>query len=180
MMEKQGNLQFFVRKTKKDIFEMSEWFDADKIRIGFRKYDESKSAGEKITCAIDFYMSVPEFELLCHNLLSGQIVTQIAAGKTVPPMYKGNERNGEIVSRVLYFGKSRNGIFLNVTEGPGRKTDTGAVTPLYKVSEAPKRISIPLNYEEVKSFAIQGKRACNHYYMFWFGRNRKENHNDKC
>lgn len=169
------SLQFYARKTTKDILEISEWFDEGKIRIGFRKYDDSQSSGSRITESIDFYMSVPEFELLCHNLLSGNIVKTINAGKQVQPLYKGNLRNGEVVSRVLWFGRSRVGIFLNACEGPGKRTDTGAVTPLYRVQDAPKKISIPLNSEEIKSFAIQGKRACDHYYMFYFGRKRKEN-----
>ena len=86
------SLQFFARKTKKDILEISEWFSEGKIRIGFRKYDESQSAGSKISTAIDFYMTVPEFELLCHNLLSGSISRMVEAGKQVPPYYKGNQR----------------------------------------------------------------------------------------
>ena len=168
------SLQFFARKTKKDILEISEWFSEGKIRIGFRKYDESQSAGSKISTSIDFYMTVPEFELLCHNLLSGSISRMVEAGKQVPPYYKGNQRGDQIVSRMLYFGKSRSGLFLNASEGPGKKTETGAVMPTYRVNEAEKRVSIPLTNEEVKSFALQGKRACDHYYMFYFGRDNKK------
>lgn len=164
------NLQFYVRKTDKNLIEIVEAFSIDKVKIGFRNFSLNEEKGSRLSASVDFYMSIPEFDLLCHNLLSGNIIKTINAGGSIPPMYKGNKRGEEIFSRTLSFNKSNKGLFFTACEGPGKMNNTGAVMPLYKMSDAPNKVSIPLNAEEIKSFAIQGKRACDYYYMNYFGK----------
>lgn len=171
-MDKKYPLQFFCRKTKKDLIEITEWFEAGKVKIGFRKYDNNEQKGSKVNASIDFYLTIQEMDLLCRNLLSGNIITKAAKGMKIDPFYKGSERDNQIYSRVFTFNKSNKGLFFTVHEGPGRKTDTGSFEPLYKLNEAPVKISISLDVEEIKSFAIQGKRACDYYYANYFGRDR--------
>lgn len=60
--------------------------------------------------------------------------------------------------------KSNKGIFITATEGPGKKGSKGAVQPLYKLNEAPERVSIALDADEIKSFALQGIRALDVFY----------------
>lgn len=163
-------LQFYVRKTDKNLIEITDAFNIDKVKIGFRTYDNTKEKGSKNTNSVDFYLSIQEMDLLCHNLLSGKIIKTLEAGGNIAPIYKGNNRGEDIFSRTLSFAKSNKGLFFTACEGPGKKTDTGAVLPLYKINEAPNKVSIPLNTEEIKSFAIQGKRACDYYYMNYFGK----------
>ena len=158
-------IQFYVRKTKKDLVEIVEAFDIGKIKVGFRSYNLNAEPGSRETGRVDFYMNIDEFELLCHNLLSGNIISRLKKEEEVPTLYKGSVREGSVFSRTLAFNKSNRGIFFNATEGPGKKTNTGAIQPLYKLNEAPNRVSISLDTEEVKSFALQGKRACDVYYM---------------
>ena len=163
--KRNSNIQFYVRKTKKDLIEIVEAYDIDKIRIGFRSYGLDAEPGSRVRSGVDFYMPVPEFELLCHNLLSGNILARLKAGREVEPIYKGSPRDGQIFSRAFYFNLSNRGLFFNAAEGPGKKSDTGAVKPLYKLNEAPSKVSISLDSDEIKSFALQGRRACDVYYM---------------
>ena len=170
MMEN-TNLQFYVRKTDKNLIEIVEVFEKlDKVRIGFRNFSLNEEKGSRVSASVDFYMTIPELDLLCHNLLSGNIVKTINAGGSVPPMYKGSKRGDEIFSRTLSFAKSNKGLFFTACEGPGKMNNTGAVMPLYKMNDAPSKVSIPLNNEEIKAFAIQGKRACDYYYANYFGK----------
>lgn len=163
--------QFYVKKTDKNLIEIVEAFDIDKAKIGFRTYDNSNEKGSKCDNKVDFYMSIPEFDLFCHNLLSGYTVKMIRDGEKFPPIYKGSRRNGRVESRILTLGKSNRGLFFNAFEGPGKENETGAVMPLYKTSDAENKVSIQLNYEEIKMFAIQGKRLCDCYYLSRFGKN---------
>ena len=170
-----NNLQFHVRKTDKNLIEIVGAFGIDKIKIGFRTFSTEAEKGARVSNAVDFYLTVPEMDLLCHNLLTGNIVQTINNGDTVPDMYKGSMRDNEIYSRILSFSKSNRGLFFTAYEGPGKKNATGAVQPLYKKNDAPNKVSIPLNNEEIKMFAIQGKRACDYYYANHFGKNVQGN-----
>lgn len=165
MERNSNNIQFYVRKTRKDLVEIVEAYEIDKIKIGFRSYGLDAEPGSRVKSSVDFYMPIPEFELLCHNLLSGNITARLKAGKKIETIYKGSPRDGKLFSRTLSINSSNRGIFFNVTEGPGKKNDTGAVQPLYKLEDAPSKVSVSLNTEEIKSFALQGKRACDVYYM---------------
>lgn len=169
------SLQFHVRKTDKNLIEIVEAFGIDKIKIGFRTFSTAAEKGSRVSNSVDFYLTIPEMDLLCHNLLSGNIVQTINRGDAVPAMYKGSERGNEIFSRILSFTKSNKGLFFTACEGPGKKSATGAVQPLYKMNEAPTKVSIPLSNEEIKMFAIQGKRACDYYYANYFGKNVQSN-----
>lgn len=170
-----NNLQFYVRKTDKNLIEIVEAFGIDKIRIGFRTFSTEQEKGSRVSNSVDFYMTIPEMDLLCHNLLTGNIIQTINNGNTIPAMYKGSVREDQVFARILSFSKSNRGLFFTACEGPGKKNVTGAVQPLYKMAEAPNKVSIPLNNEEIKMFAIQGKRACDYYYANYFGKNVQDN-----
>lgn len=169
-MENRNQLQFYVRKTDKNLIEIVSAFEIDKVKIGFRTFNNENEKGSKLLSKVDFYLSIPEFELLCHNLLTGFVLKT----DNYEPIYKGSERDGAIMSRALSFAKARVGLFFTACEGPGRKTSTGAVIPLYK-NDVPTKISIPLKTEEVKMFALQGKRACDYYYNNYFEKNLLKN-----
>ena len=114
-------IQFYVRKTKKDLVEIVEAFDIGKIKVGFRSYNLNAEPGSRETGRVDFYMNIDEFELLCHNLLSGNIISRLKKEEEVPTLYKGSVREGSVFSRTLAFNKSNRGIFFNATEGPGKR-----------------------------------------------------------
>lgn len=164
-MDENKPIQFYVRKTNKDLIEIVEAYSINKIKIGFRNYNSNADKGSKISNSVDFYMSISEFELLCHNLLSGNIISRLNKGESIPVYYKGSTRDGSIYARTLSISKSNKGVFVTATEGPGEKTTTGAVKPLYKMSDAPQKVSISLDTEEIKNFALQGKRACDVFYI---------------
>lgn len=167
------SLQFYVRKTDRNLIEIVDSFGIDKVKIGFRTFDLSKEKNSRVSASVDFYLSIPEMDLLCHNLLSGNILKTLQSGGNVPAIYKGSDRDGATYSRMLTFGVSKKGLFFTACEGPGKKNNTGAVMPLYKANEAPNRVSIPLDVNEIKMFAIQGKRACDYYYANCFGKDKQ-------
>lgn len=169
-MEKNKSLQFYARKTQKDILEIREWFDEGKVCIGFRQYNNNADSGNKVTGSVDFYMQVEELDLLCHNILSGNVYKTLAAGKNIPAYYKGNKRGDTVYARTLTFSKSNRGVFITACEGEGEIIGSGAVKPLYTIKDAPVKVSISLTVEELKAFAIQGRRSCDYYYMHCFGR----------
>lgn len=169
-MERENPLQFYVRKTDKNLIEITEAFSIGKIKIGFRNFSLNAEKGSRVSASVDFYLSIQEMDLLCHNLLSGNIVKTLQSGGSVPPFYKGSPRNDKVYSRILSFALSKKGLFFTACEGEGKTNSTGAVQPLYKISDAPVKVSIPLTMEEIKMFAIQGKRACDYYYANYFGK----------
>ena len=126
-METSRSTQFYVRKNTKNLIEIVEAYGIGKIRIGFRQYDAAAEKGSRTTGQVDFYMEIREFDLLCHNLLSGNIMARLRKGNKIDPVYKGSARDGKLYSRVLTLTKS--------------------------------------NKEEIKSFAIQGRHACDVYYL---------------
>lgn len=163
-------LQFYVKKTNKSLIEIVDSFPIDKVRIGFRTYSVNGEAGEKTNGKIDFYLEMPEFELLCHNILTGNFTALVNQGK-YPSVYKGSPRDGKLYARVLSFAKGDKGYFITAHEGPGTKTNTGAVMPQFKLGESDHtKVSACLTPEELKTFALMGKRACDHYYLHYFGR----------
>lgn len=164
MERNSSNIQFYVRKNEKNLIEIVEAYEIDKIKIGFRSYGLDADPGSRVKSGVDFYMPIAEFELLCHNLLTGNISSRLKKGEKIDTIYKGSPRDGQVYSRTLSFRSSNRGIFFNVTEGPGKKNESGLVKPLYTLEEAPSKVSISLNNDEIKSFALQGKRACDVYY----------------
>ena len=54
-MDKKYPLQFFCRKTKKDLIEITEWFEAGKVKIGFRKYDNNEQKGSQVLIFISLF-----------------------------------------------------------------------------------------------------------------------------
>jgi len=163
--------QFFVKKNKTKLIELCGAFEIGKICVGFRTYDANAQADKKTNGSIDFFLDIAEFELLCHNILSGNLTGKLNKGMQVDPFYKGSPRNGQNISRVMSFTKANMGIFITVHEGPGRLTQTGAMQPAYDLKgDDHVKISAMLTPEELKSFALQGGRACDFYYDHYFGR----------
>lgn len=169
------SIKFYSKKTQNKILEIVDAFEIDKMRISFMEYDNKKEKGNKITQKVDYYLSFPDFELLCQNLGCGCIAKRLKAGEDVDPIYKGSSRNGQMYARIWRFSKADKGVFFEVAEGPGKKDEhKGIVKPLFKFNEAPNKVSICMSVDEMKMFAIQGKRACDCYYQNFFLKNMEE------
>lgn len=177
----ENGLQFYRRVTKKNLLEIVTAYDMhingksiDKIRIGFREYNNNQNSGSKVTGKIDFFFDIQDFDLLCTNILSGNVYGRVKRRQNPENIYfykGGTERStGRIISKMMVISPSNKGVFLSVYTGPGRKNSTGAIMPLYKVNNAEHKISIAMDTEELKKFAIQGKRALDFYYDYYFKR----------
>lgn len=172
-----SSLQFYVRKTNHNLLEIVDAFNLDKVRIGFRNFNKNGESGNKVTDQVDFYLTIPELELICQDILTGHASVVInekdQSGKFTYKKYgerfKGSERNGQIYSRKFYIVRSDLGAFFTALEGPGKKEGQGIVKPLYKDNEAPNKVSISITPDDMKTFALQGKRACDYYYNNFFG-----------
>lgn len=187
---KKGNLQFYKKQSKTSLLELVEAFDIDKVKIGFRMFDQSREKGDRTTKSVDFYMNPLDFEQLCRDILSGNIPDAIAVsaknaaanGKYPAPVreYEGGSKT-TMKARILQVspGKSTFAV-LTAMEGPGKVNDTtGGITPAYKYNEAEAKINIGLGgatnaktagKNELKQFAIAGLRAVDYYYLHYFGR----------
>lgn len=64
------------------IFEVvADTFNIGKVHIHMHKYDESKSAGQKVTQAVDVFVSIDEALVLCQDILTGNIPIRVKALK---------------------------------------------------------------------------------------------------
>lgn len=174
-------LQFYRRVTKRNLLEVVTAYDMqiggnsiDKVRIGFREYNNNQNSGSKVTEKIDFFFDIQDFDLFCTDILSGNVYARVK-NRNRPEniyFYKGgtDRATGRIISKMMTVTPSNKGVFLSVFTGPGKKNNTGAVMPLYKMNNAEHKISIALDAEELKRFAIQGKRALDFFYMYYFKR----------
>ncbi|MBR5357533.1 MAG: hypothetical protein IK121_11520 [Lachnospiraceae bacterium] len=162
-------LQYYVKKNNKNLIEIVDNFNNDKVRIGFRAYDASGETGAKVNASVDFFLDIPSFEVLCHNIITGNFSARIKTNQ-YEPIYRGSVRDGKIYSRVLSFQQGNN-ILITAHEGLGSKTKTGAVTPQYKLSDTDHtKVTIAFTPDELKAFALAGKRALDSYYLHYFGR----------
>lgn len=174
------NPEYFKKANDRAMFTLTGAFNIDKVRLLFRTYDNRSEQGSKSTACVTFFLDIPTFELLCHNILSGNLTARLKKDGHVEPIYRGNpnKKTGKIVSRILTFGASEKGTYITVYEGPGKENATKAVQPTYtfKSGYTAKLFTI-LSNDELKSFALQGKRALDDYYANWFGREAVEEQN---
>jgi len=80
---KKAETQFFVKKTNKNLIEISaDAFDFNqKIRVGFRFFKVTAEKGNRTQSSINFYFAMDEFDLLCNDILSGKISRTIIANE---------------------------------------------------------------------------------------------------
>lgn len=93
------------------------------------------------------------------------VVMKMQWGKPVDlKEYKGGIKAGVVTSRICTIKTNEKGVtWINLTQGPGKKTSTGAVLPAFKGNDAPgvKAFGIPLDPGPAQLFgAVVYARIC--------------------
>ena len=130
------------------------WYDSfgiEKVRFQNAKYDGDRES-------IDFYVDFEDMALLAQDAASGRIIKELDKGPI--NLYLGGTKssknyNGGPESRVFSLGKSGEGdktkIFINLSRGKGKITETGAIAP----DGAPDlKIGVPMTIDKFRSMMI--------------------------
>lgn len=127
-------------------------FNLQKVRIQNADYSKKES--------IDCYLSFEELALLAADAASGRLFKKLEANKDAYVFMKGSKKsknyNGEPESRILRLGMSTktNGdktIFVNMSRGKGKLTDTGAITPN---GDPDLKIGVPMPIDKFRSLLL--------------------------
>lgn len=126
-------------------------FGIEKVRFQNFNYADKSS--------IDCYLSFEEVSLLATDAASGRLIKELEAGqKTVSMGGTKNSKNygGQPESRILTFGKSGDKIFINMSRGKGKITETGAIAP----DGAPDlKIGVPMSIDDFRAKLIFTDKA---------------------
>lgn len=153
----------------------------ENIRLGFRTYDNSGEAGQKILQSIDIFIDSDELLLLSHDILSGRITKQLAinqqtakeTGDYPEPAYKlvggtsakklsdqGKSRpDGKSLSRQFTIELGKNGVIFKAVSGAGTQGKNGLIVPAYNGSNPEQKIVITMPAKDMKKFALVSKAA---------------------
>ena len=121
-------------------------FGIEKVRFQNANYADKKS--------IDCYLDFEEVALLAADAASGRIIKELENGqKTISMGGSKSSKNydGAPESRIFSLGKSGDKIFINMSRGKGKLTDTGAIAP----DGAPDlKIGVSMPIEKFRSLMI--------------------------
>lgn len=126
-------------------------FGIEKVRFQNVTYNDKTS--------IDCYLDFEEVALLATDAASGRLIKELEAGqKTISMGGTKHSKNydGNPESRILSLGKSGDKIFINMSRGKGKLTETGAISP----DGAPDlKISVGMTIEKFRSMMIFTNQA---------------------
>lgn len=147
---------------------MANAFNIGKVQINFRKYDQTKSKGDKITQQVNCYVNIEDILVLTQDILSGKInklaEAEKAKGSTYPaPVWQSMggisalkaEREDEMaLSRVLKLAPGSSKPFVLTAEsGKGEQNQQGLIVPRFG-TKPENRIIVALTNEQLKQFAL--------------------------
>lgn len=127
-------------------------FPIDKVKLRAASYESKEN--------IDFYLDFPTFQTLAADAESGRLFTKLASKQY--QLFTGYEREGQVISRQLSISYSEPRVFVTIQEGPGRKTETGAILPV-KGAEISKRISVPIDVATFRQMMIYTSNCITSY-----------------
>lgn len=141
-------------------------FGIEKVRFQNANYNDKTS--------IDCYLDFEEVALLASDAQSGRIIKQLDAGqKTISMGGSKSSKNydGKPESRVLSLGKSGDKIFINMSRGKGKLSETGAIMP----DGAPDlKISVGMEVDKFRSMMIYTHDCVNAYLAHLINKLYKE------
>lgn len=151
-----------------------------KVVFQFRNYDKNRPEGSRITKSIDFYMTIEEFLYFCeicktgmiYQLMQNSIVEAQQSGRKYPaPAYMRlggtTKKDGQVISRQFRIeGGGNNPVFLKALQGPGKKTETGMISPCYKDNEAEVKIVVKVDDEMLKKIGLMGQKAVDVFFLW--------------
>ena len=122
-------------------------FPIEKVRFQNAEFgNENKS----ISCYIDF----STISRLAADVASGRVFKKMDEDQYHRyTISRGGTTQGEHgpISRVMYLGRSGDKIFINMSEGPGKLSETGAIMPDGKPT---KEVSVGMNIDDFREMII--------------------------
>jgi len=130
-------------------------FGIEKVRFQNANYQDKNS--------IDCYLDFEEVALLATDAASGRLIKELESGQKTISMggsKSSKNYNGAPESRIFSLGKSGDKIFINMSRGKGKLTDTGAIAP----DGAPDlKIGVSMTVDKFRSMMIFTHDAVNAY-----------------
>lgn len=126
-------------------------FGIEKVRFQNMSYTDKTS--------IDCYLDFEEVALLAADSASGRLIKELEAGqKTISMGGSKSSKNydGKPESRILSLGRSGDKIFINMSRGKGKITETGAIAP---DGAADLKISVGMTIDKFRSLMIFTNQA---------------------
>lgn len=181
-------IQYFRKITDKSVLSVVSAFSIDKVKIEFRQFSPNGEKGNKVTSSVDFYMSPGEFEVLCRDIVSGNIAKEIltqknkaqSEGRYQQPTrcFIGGNKKTMQARQLTITGGDRLPFILTAYIGKGKiNPKTNGLTPDFKFNEADAKVMVGLTTDEFKQFAWSSLRALDYYYSpsGWFMQNQENN-----
>ena len=130
-------------------------FGIEKVRIQNANYGEKTS--------IDCYLDFEEVAVLATDAASGRLIKKLDEGPVNVSMggsKSSKNYDGKPESRILSLAKSGDKIFINMSRGKGKLTETGAIAP----DGAPDlKIGVPVTIDKFRSMLIFAHDCVNAY-----------------
>ena len=146
-------------------------FGIEKVRFQNANYADKTS--------IDCYLDFEEVALLATDAASGRLIKELEAGqKTVSMGGSKSSKNydGAPESRIFSLGKSGDKIFINMSRGKGKITDTGAIAP----DGAPDlKIGVSMTVDKFRSLMIYTHDCVNAYLAHMINALVKQSEEDR-
>ena len=121
-------------------------FNIEKVRFQNANYADKTS----IECYLDF----EDVAILATDAASGRLFKELESGQKTITMggSKSSKRfDGAPESRIMTLGRSGDKVFINMTAGKGRLSDTGLIVP---DGTPDKKISVAMSIEKFRSMII--------------------------
>lgn len=121
-------------------------FGIEKVRFQNANYADKAS--------IDCYLDFEDVALLAADCITGRLIKELDAGqKTISMGGSKSSKNydGKPESRIFSLGKSGDKIFINMSRGKGKLTETGAIAP---DGSPDLKISVSMTVDKFRSMMI--------------------------
>lgn len=130
-------------------------FGIEKVRFQNANYADKTS--------IDCYLDFEEVALLATDAASGRLIKELEAGQKTISMggsKSSKNYNGAPESRIFSLGRSGDKIFINMSRGKGKITETGAIAP---DGSPDLKIGVGMTIDKFRSLMIFTHDAVNGY-----------------
>lgn len=137
-------------------------FGIEKVRIQNFVYDSKESA--------EVYLDFSTVARLAIDAASGRLIKKIEEAERQYDVYIGGRAKGDDgkpLSRRMFLKKSGDKIFINITEGPGKLSDTGAILP---AGEPTVKIGVPVTIEDFREMLFYTHDCVNAYLVSMVGK----------
>lgn len=138
-------LQFDKFSSSKAFVEINEAFGIDKIRLGFRQYDKTKAAGDRMNVSIDYYLSPRAAQEMADAILEKRYCVKTQSGTMMLSQVQNSRQNW------INQGSPDKGFFYQTAPG-GTEVDGRTIYRIVKI--------LPSNTADYRFAAYQapGKR----------------------